>query len=98
MLYNSLRSLVYFIANFCLLRSYKQYVLSQGEEFDPQSFYTQFGFKTRLFAEDELKIAVRAVYNETEDEQLKSYLFEEYIRNDFVVRAFFEDINHSAFN
>ncbi|CAO3689425.1 unnamed protein product [Rhizopus stolonifer] len=62
----------------------QSYVLSQAEEFDPQSFYIHFGFKTRSFAQDELKIAVESAYNETQDEQLKIFLYEEYIGNDFL--------------
>lgn len=62
--------------------------MNQAEEFDPQSFYIHFGFKTRSFTQDELKVAVTSAYNEIQDEQLKSFLYEEYIRTDFLVRFF----------
>lgn len=65
--------------------SKKAYILEQGKDFDTQSFYIHFGFKTRAFAENELKIAVMSVYVEVEDQELKDFLYEEYICNDFAM-------------
>jgi cupin superfamily acireductone dioxygenase involved in methionine salvage len=77
-----------FATNLYFFRSKKQYVIDQGEDFDPQSFYIEFGFKTRDFAEEELKRAVNAAYRETNDELVKSYLHGEFLHNDFQVIFF----------
>lgn len=74
------------LSKFC--RSKKNYVLSQGVDFDPQTFYIEYGFKTRQFAESELKKAVKQAYEETIDTKLKDFLLKEYISSDFKVLNF----------
>lgn len=49
----------------------------------------KFGFKTREFANHELKEAVHRAYEETDNEAIKKYFHDEFLRNDFKVNRFF---------
>lgn len=65
----------------------RSYILNKGEEFDEQSFYIHFGFKTREFAENILKEAVKASFDETDNSDLKDFLYSKYIKSKFMVRV-----------
>jgi hypothetical protein len=52
---------------------------------DIKEFYMHFGFKTRENGEVKLKSAIEYVFETTEREDLKQYISEEYIEDDFQV-------------
>jgi hypothetical protein len=70
------------------IRVKEKFVLEKGLEFSPQDFYINFAYKSRDFAESQLKKAVYNVHDSLNDENpIKNFLYQEYIDDDFQVSS-----------
>jgi len=65
--------------------SKKHYIESQLADLNPQSFYIEFGFKTRGHGEQQFMQVVKRVYDETENDNFKQLLNNEFIENNFLL-------------
>ncbi|KAL9538672.1 hypothetical protein MBANPS3_010755 [Mucor bainieri] len=68
-----------------MLTPHQAFVLERLPDLDVNDYYVNFGFKTRKNAEAKFRNAIEFVHGNTKRKELKQYLQDTYIDDDFEV-------------